>query len=77
MNKCFLFISASVASKLARLNGPTLVVRGGDTDLDGYEAPFLFTRLRTTDNEDEACQDEFRIRELGSVKVVIRLNDVS
>ena len=34
--------------------------------------PFQFARLQTTDDDDEACQDETRLRELGTVRVGIR-----
>ena len=41
----------------------------GQTRWEGLESPFQFARLRTTDNDDEACQDEARLRELGTVRV--------
>lgn len=63
----FYFIGISACSSMFSSNAAS--IRGGRTHLKDYEAPFLFARLRTTDNEDEACQDESRIRELGSIKV--------
>jgi hypothetical protein len=43
----------------------------GHTRWEGLESPFLFARLRTTDDESQACQDETRLRELGTVRVGI------
>ncbi|GAA6062247.1 hypothetical protein JCM10212_001761 [Sporobolomyces blumeae] len=31
--------------------------------------PFLFGKLDTTDDDDEACEDEQKIKELGTIKV--------
>ena len=44
----------------------------GQTRVEGLEMPFQFARLQTTDDDDEACQDETRLRELGTVRVGIR-----
>ncbi|KAF8525875.1 hypothetical protein BU17DRAFT_62434 [Hysterangium stoloniferum] len=41
----------------------------GQTRWENYESPFVFAKLRTTDDEDEACQDERRLRDLGTVRV--------
>ncbi|KAF8518227.1 hypothetical protein JB92DRAFT_2903901 [Gautieria morchelliformis] len=48
----------------------------GQTRWEGLESPFLFAKLRTTDNEAEACQDETRLRELGTVRVQIEWVEV-
>ncbi|KAF8591175.1 hypothetical protein K439DRAFT_1065583 [Ramaria rubella] len=43
----------------------------GQTRWEGLESPFQFARLKTTDDESEACQDEARLRELGTIRVQI------
>lgn len=48
----------------------------GQTRWEGLESPFQFARLRTTDDEAEACQDENRLRELGTIRVQIEWVDV-
>ncbi|KIJ51527.1 hypothetical protein M422DRAFT_65482 [Sphaerobolus stellatus SS14] len=41
----------------------------GQTRWEGFEAPFVFAKLKTTDDETEACQDERRLRDLGTIRI--------
>jgi len=46
---------------------PTCI--SGQTRLEGIESPFMFARLRTTDDETEACRDERHLDDLGTIRV--------
>lgn len=69
--RCPLWLGMAAGSGMLLARDTHAAMLSGQARREGFESPFLFARLKTTDDESEACRNENRLQELGTIRVCL------